>query len=111
MRLLYLIKSRGPQSTQAVASALAITLPGARKHLNALLDKDLVAFEDVARSVGRPKRLWRLTLAAERRFPDTHAASDPRTDRLGPPDIRRRRGSIGSSPSGKGPWPSAIGRP
>ena len=73
-RLLYLIKSRGPQSTQAVASALAITLPGARKHLNSLLERDLVAFEDVARSVGRPKRLWRLTLAAERRFPDTHAA-------------------------------------
>lgn len=73
-RLLYLMKSRGPQSTQAVASALAITLPGARKHLKSLLDKDLVAFEDVVRSVGRPKRLWRLTPLAERRFPDTHAA-------------------------------------
>jgi len=73
-RLLYLIKSRGPLSTQAVASALAITLPGARKHLKALLDKDLVTFEDVARSVGRPKRLWRLTPRADRRFPDTHAA-------------------------------------
>jgi len=73
-RLLYLIKSLGPQSTQALASALAITLPGARKHLKSLLDKGLVAFEDVARSVGRPKRLWHLTQAAERRFPDTHAA-------------------------------------
>lgn len=72
-RLLYLIKARGPQSTQAVASALAITLPGARKHLNSLLQKDLVAFEDVVGSVGRPKRLWRLTPAAERRFPDSHA--------------------------------------
>jgi predicted ArsR family transcriptional regulator len=74
LRLLYLIKSRGPQSTQAVASALAITLPGARKHLKSLLDKHLVAFEDVARSVGRPKRFWRLTPAAEKRFPDSHAA-------------------------------------
>lgn len=73
-RLLYLIKSRGPQSTQALASELSITLPGARKHLKALLDKGLVAFEDLARSVGRPKRLWRLTPLAERRFPDTHAA-------------------------------------
>ncbi len=72
-RLLYLIKARGPQSTQAVATALAITLPGARKHLMALLERQLVAFEDVARSVGRPKRLWRLTPVAERRFPDTHA--------------------------------------
>jgi predicted ArsR family transcriptional regulator len=74
MRLLYLIKSRGPQSTQTVASALAISLPGARKQLNSLLEKHLVAFEDVAKSVGRPKRLWRLTPAAEGRFPDTHAA-------------------------------------
>jgi len=73
-RLLYLIKSRGPQSTHALASALAISLPGARKHLQALLAKNLVAFEDVARSVGRPKRLWRLTASAERRFPDSHAA-------------------------------------
>lgn len=72
-RLLYLIKSRGPQSTHEVASALAITLPGARKQLNALLQKDLVTFEDVVGSVGRPKRLWRLTAAAEGRFPDTHA--------------------------------------
>ena len=73
-RLLYLIKSRGPQSTQALAAAFAITLPGARKRLKTLLAKDLVAYEDVARSVGRPKRLWRLTPSAESRFPDTHAA-------------------------------------
>jgi len=73
-RLLYLIKSRGPQSTHALASALAITIPGARKHLKSLLEKDLVAYEDVAHSVGRPKRLWRLTPLAERRFPDSHAA-------------------------------------
>jgi radical SAM protein with 4Fe4S-binding SPASM domain len=73
-RLLYLIKSRGPQSTHDVALALAITLPGARKHLNSLLQRGLVTFEDVVRSVGRPKRLWSLTAAAEGRFPDTHAA-------------------------------------
>ncbi|MFO0994674.1 MAG: metalloregulator ArsR/SmtB family transcription factor [Hyphomicrobiales bacterium] len=73
-RFLYLLKSRGPQSTQALASALAITLPGTRKHLKSLLDKDLVAFEDIARSVGRPKRLWRLTASAEKRFPDSHAS-------------------------------------
>lgn len=73
IRLLYLIKSRGPQSTQALATALAITLPGVRKHLKSLLDRGLVAFEEVARSVGRPKLLWHLTPSAERRFPDTHA--------------------------------------
>ncbi|MBL8908050.1 MAG: transcriptional regulator [Rhizobiales bacterium] len=73
-RLLYLIKLHGPQSTKALATALAITLPGARKHLKSLLRKELVAFEDIARSVGRPSRLWRLTPAAEGLFPDAHAA-------------------------------------
>ena len=33
----------------------------------------LVAFADERRSVGRPKRYWRLTEKAETRFPDSHA--------------------------------------
>jgi len=70
--LLHVLKTRGPQTTQALASHLAITLAGARKHLNALHADGLLAHEDVARSVGRPKRVWRLTGKAEKRFPDTH---------------------------------------
>jgi predicted ArsR family transcriptional regulator len=70
--LLHVLKTRGPQTTQALASHLAITLAGARKHLNALQAHGLLAHEDIARSVGRPKRVWRLTGKAERRFPDSH---------------------------------------
>lgn len=71
-RLLHVLKTRGPQTTQALANQLAITLAGARKHLNALHADGLLAHEDIARSVGRPKRVWRLTGKAERRFPDSH---------------------------------------
>ena len=72
-RILQSLKSRGAQSTQAVARQLTITLPGARKHLTALQHAGLVASETVAAGVGRPKRAWQLTEKAQSRFPDTHA--------------------------------------
>jgi predicted ArsR family transcriptional regulator len=50
-----------------------MTLPGVRKHLNALLGAQLVGFADESGQVGRPKRSWHLTAAAERRFPDSHS--------------------------------------
>jgi predicted ArsR family transcriptional regulator len=41
--------------------------------LAALHAEGLIAYEDVAEGRGRPKRRWRLTEAAQSRFPDTHA--------------------------------------
>jgi predicted ArsR family transcriptional regulator len=72
-RILRLLKFRGVQTTAAIARHLKITLPGARKHLSALLAAKLVSFVDEAGSVGRPKRSWQLTALAEKRFPDSHA--------------------------------------
>jgi predicted ArsR family transcriptional regulator len=72
-RVLQTLKSRGAQSTQAIARQLTITLPGARKHLTELQHVGLVASDMVAAGVGRPKRMWRLTDKAQSRFPDTHA--------------------------------------
>lgn len=73
-RILRFLKFRGSQTTPAIARHLKITLPGARKHLSALLEAGLVGFADEAGSVGRPKRSWQLTALADRRFPDSHAA-------------------------------------
>jgi predicted ArsR family transcriptional regulator len=73
-RIVNFLKVHGPQTTAAVARHLAITLPGARKHLEALSAARLIAFNDERRGVGRPGRHWRLTEKAEERFPDTHAA-------------------------------------
>ena len=72
-RILRHLKFRGPQPTEAVARHLSVSLPGGRKHLDALRRRGLVDCEDVASGVGRPKRLWRLTEKAQERFPDSHA--------------------------------------
>jgi predicted ArsR family transcriptional regulator len=72
-RILRFLKFRGPQTTSAIARHLKVTLPGARKHLNALLEARLVSFADAAGEVGRPKRSWQLTALADKRFPDSHA--------------------------------------
>src|SRR6202035_4669463 len=71
-RLLYTLKSRGPQATSALARALGITVVGIRQHLAKLHAEGLVAFDDQAGEIGRPKRVWRLTAKGHGRFPDTH---------------------------------------
>src|SRR5690349_4301596 len=59
-RLLYLLKSRGPLTAEALARTLDISTVGARQHLVKLHDEGLVAFDDRAGEVGRPRRIWRL---------------------------------------------------
>src|ERR1700751_2637255 len=71
-RLLYTLKSRGPLATSALARALGITVVGIRQHLAKLHAAGLVAFDDQAGEIGRPKRFWRLTAKGHARFPDTH---------------------------------------
>jgi predicted ArsR family transcriptional regulator len=73
-RILYSLKSRGPQTAADLARHFAITLPAMRKHLAALAARALIAPEDQAGRVGRPRRFWKLTPAADRHFPDSHAA-------------------------------------
>jgi predicted ArsR family transcriptional regulator len=71
-RLLYTLKSRGSLATDPLARALGITVVGVRQHLAKLHSEGLVAFDDQAGEIGRPKRFWRLTAKGHSRFPDTH---------------------------------------
>ena len=71
-RVLYALKSRGPLSARALGSILGITEVGVRQHLGKLHGEGLVAFDDKAGEIGRPKRQWRLTTKGHGRFPDTH---------------------------------------
>ena len=71
-RILYALKSRGPLSARALGRALGITEVGMRQHLAKLCGEGLVAFDDQAGEIGRPKRQWRLTAKGHGRFPDTH---------------------------------------
>lgn len=71
-RLLYQLKSRGPQTAATLAAACAITPMGAHKQLQALTEQGLVAFHAEAQGVGRPRRIWALTPQGHGRFPDRH---------------------------------------
>ncbi|MEQ8964320.1 MAG: transcriptional regulator [Azospirillaceae bacterium] len=72
-RLMTLLKTRGPQTAQALADGLSMTPQGARQHLARLAEDGLVDFEDRREKVGRPARYWHLSEAGHARFPDAHA--------------------------------------
>jgi predicted ArsR family transcriptional regulator len=71
--MLFLLKTRGPQTAQQLAALLDLTSMGARRQLDSAEEKGLVAWEEVADKVGRPARRWYLTPAGNARFPDRHA--------------------------------------
>lgn len=78
-RLLFELKSRGPQAAATLAAALAITPMGAHKLLARLEEMGLVTSREDTRQageaarIGRPRKLWALTGAGHARFPDRHA--------------------------------------
>lgn len=72
-RMLLLLKTKGPLTTNTVARELGITGEGARQQLQRLAEEGWVQFAPVSRGVGRPSLEWSLTDRGNRRFPDTHA--------------------------------------
>ncbi len=72
-KILFLLKSHGPQSAAELGEQLQMTSMGARQHLISLEADGWVGFSDEARGRGRPVRLWHLTDQAWQRFPDTHS--------------------------------------
>ncbi len=72
-RILRFLKFRGPQTADDVARHLGISIPGVRKHLVGMLERNLLTSFDESAGVGRPRRFWALAEAANARFPDTHA--------------------------------------
>ena len=70
--VLYHLKTRGPQTAAQIARRLSVTPMAVRQHLYRLKDAGLVNFGDERRKVGRPARIWKLTVEAAARFPDTH---------------------------------------
>lgn len=72
-RLLHALKAAGPQTAAALAGRLKVTPVAVRQHLERLDAAGLVAHEDSRETVGRPKRIWRLSEAGHRRFPENHA--------------------------------------
>lgn len=71
--VLDLLKQAGPQDAAVLAERIGVTPMAVRQHLYEMQAEGLVAHDSVRRPVGRPAKLWRLTEAAERFFPDGHA--------------------------------------
>jgi len=67
------LKQDGPQDAASLARRLGVSAMAVRQHLYDLEGEGLVTHEEEARPVGRPAKLWRLTAAADRFFPDGHA--------------------------------------
>ncbi|PDV86223.1 MarR family transcriptional regulator [Rhizobium sp. H4] len=73
-RILILIKTEGPQLAAAIGDALGISGEAARQQLARMAEGGLVEPVTVAAAGrGRPRQLWHLTAAGNRRFPDGHA--------------------------------------
>ena len=71
--ILQLLKQHGPLDSQDLATHLGVSAMAVRQHLYALQDEQLITYEEESRSKGRPAKLWRLTAAADRFFPQGYA--------------------------------------
>ncbi len=71
--ILDLLKLEGPSEAARLADNQGLSTMAVRQHLYALQDEGFVEYHESPRPVGRPAKLWSLTQAAERFFPDAHA--------------------------------------
>lgn len=71
--LLDLLKRHGPRKADDLSRDIGVSAMAARQHLYAMQEEGLIDFVEQPRPRGRPAKLWRLTEAAERYFPDAHA--------------------------------------
>lgn len=72
-KILFYLKTKGPQTAAVIARRLGVTPMAVRQHLYELENGGLVTWEDRPAPVGRPARHWILTATASGRFPDSHA--------------------------------------
>lgn len=72
-KVLFYLKTKGPQSAAQIARRLGVTPMAVRQHLYVLEREMQVSFSDERKKVGRPLRIWRLTFKADAQFPDNHS--------------------------------------
>src|SRR5712691_6437980 len=71
--IVHLLKQEGALDAQTLAARLHLSAMAVRQHVYALQDEYLVTYHEVPRPVGRPAKLWQLTSAADRLFPEAYA--------------------------------------
>lgn len=67
------LKQEGPLDAATLAAPLGISAMAVRQHLYTLQKEGLVTYAEKSQPVGRPAKLWQLTAAANRLFPDGYA--------------------------------------
>ena len=72
-RILFQPENPRPRRDPGAGGRVGISRQAALQHLERLVADGLVDHLDERRGVGRPRRIWSLTQAAQARFPDTHA--------------------------------------
>jgi predicted ArsR family transcriptional regulator len=80
-KVLFQLKTRGPQRAGQIARRLGVTEVAVRQHLKRLEEEGFVQATEERRGVGRPSRVFSITEKSHGRFPDTHA--DLTVDLLG----------------------------
>src|SRR4029450_10939998 len=70
--IVHLLKQEGALDAQTLAARPHPSAMAVRQHLYALQDEHLVTYHEVPRPVGRPAKLWQLTPAADRLFPEAY---------------------------------------
>ncbi len=71
--ILNLLKMDGPTDSAQLAEQLQVSAMAVRQHLYDLQAQGVVSFSEEARPLGRPAKLWHLTDAAQRHFPESYA--------------------------------------
>lgn len=71
--LVQYLKQEGALDAETISAHFNITAMAVRQHLYALQKEGLVTYQEEARPMGRPAKLWHLTPAADRFFPDRYA--------------------------------------
>ena len=71
--IINLLKQSGAMDSQELSERLGVSAMAVRQHLYALQDEQLVTYQEESRAMGRPAKLWQLTPAANRLFPDGYA--------------------------------------
>jgi predicted ArsR family transcriptional regulator len=71
-QIIGLLKREGPQDAGLLAARVGVSAMAVRQHLYELQDEGLVAAEEKKGSVGRPVKIWGLTVASDGLFADGH---------------------------------------
>lgn len=71
-RVIWMLKTKGPQLLTAIAAEMKVTTEGARFQLLKLANEGMIESTTESKGRGRPQQIWSLTEKGQGCFPNTH---------------------------------------